>query len=160
MYTGGEDCTVRLYDLRQPTMTCVKLFQVVVGATFTGAQLILSQLVSPVHTVCVHPNQVELFVGDVSGTLSMWDLRNDTSMQMCLEVGFVGRALKHGYIRRRLAARLSPSTRRASTKTRPNLPPSQTGAHCTHSVWSAGNRHSRQHRRAARLNNNSHNSRP
>jgi len=61
MFTGGEDCSVRIWDLRSRNLQCQHIFQVN----------------SPVNTVVLHSNQVELIVGDQSGAIHMWDLRTD-----------------------------------------------------------------------------------
>ncbi|PSN45751.1 Target of rapamycin complex subunit lst8 [Blattella germanica] len=51
MYTGGEDCSARIWDLRSRNLQCQRIFQVS----------------APVNCVCLHPNQAELVVGDQSG---------------------------------------------------------------------------------------------
>ncbi|XP_065065800.1 target of rapamycin complex subunit lst8-like [Rhopilema esculentum] len=61
MFTGGEDCSVRIWDLRSRSLQCQHIFQVN----------------SPVNTVVLHQNQGELIVGDQSGAIHMWDLRTD-----------------------------------------------------------------------------------
>eukprot|EP00794_Sanderia_malayensis_P009012 gene9012-9976_t len=61
MFTGGEDCSVRIWDLRSRSLQCQQIFQVN----------------SPVNTVVLHQNQGELIVGDQSGAIHMWDLRTD-----------------------------------------------------------------------------------
>ena len=94
MYTAGEDCTIKLFDMRQPAIVCAKIFQVL----------------ACVNTICLHPNQVrqsidnpsinqvELFVGDALGTLWVWDLRNDGHMQMSLEPQGTPISLQHACI--------------------------------------------------------------
>ncbi|MFH4981847.1 hypothetical protein AB6A40_008556 [Gnathostoma spinigerum] len=62
MYTGGEDCTAKVWDYRC-SLQCQRIFQV-------------SQAVN---SVALHPNQVVLFVADSSGALYVWDLRRDSS---------------------------------------------------------------------------------
>ncbi len=37
--------------------------------------------------LCLHPNQTELFVGDASGTIHLWDLRSDHNEQLLPEPG-------------------------------------------------------------------------
>lgn len=37
----------------------------------------LFQIPSPINCLKLHPNQVELFIGDQSGNIHMWDLRTD-----------------------------------------------------------------------------------
>ncbi|XP_018325272.1 target of rapamycin complex subunit lst8 [Agrilus planipennis] len=66
MFTGGEDCSARIWDYRAKThRNAAKIFQ-------TSA---------PVTSVCLHPNQVELLVADQSGVLHLWDLRTDHNEQ-------------------------------------------------------------------------------
>ncbi|GFR14012.1 target of rapamycin complex subunit lst8 [Trichonephila clavata] len=60
MYTGSEDNTTRVWDLRSRTLQCQRLF---------GA-------VAPVNCVCLHPNQCELYIGDQSGAIYLWDLKS------------------------------------------------------------------------------------
>lgn len=68
MYSGGEDCRARIWDLRSRNASnqAVKLFEVQ----------------APVTCVCLHPNQVELFVGDQNGVIYRWDLRTDNNEQL------------------------------------------------------------------------------
>jgi G protein beta subunit-like protein len=69
MYSGGEDCRVRLWDLKSKGTQCPKIFEVQ----------------APVTCVCLHPNQVELFVGDQSGIIYRWDLKTDHNEQLIPE---------------------------------------------------------------------------
>ncbi len=71
MYTGGEDNSARIWDLRSRTIQCQRIFQVN----------------TPVNSVCLHPNQSELFVADQNGTLYLWDLRTDHNEQLLPEPG-------------------------------------------------------------------------
>ncbi|KAI5698838.1 hypothetical protein M8J75_012584 [Diaphorina citri] len=67
MFTGGEDCRARIWDLRsRSTLQCTRIFQVS----------------APVTCVCLHPNQGELIVGDQSGVVHIWDLRTDHNEQL------------------------------------------------------------------------------
>eukprot|EP01135_Chromosphaera_perkinsii_P001385 Nk52_evm2s166 gene=Nk52_evmTU2s166 len=61
LYTGGDDGTIRIWDLRpqQQQRKCLREF--VHG--------------SPVNTVALHPNQAELWSGDNKGRLRVWDLK-------------------------------------------------------------------------------------
>uniref|UniRef100_A0A170Y8M4 Target of rapamycin complex subunit lst8 n=1 Tax=Triatoma infestans TaxID=30076 RepID=A0A170Y8M4_TRIIF len=61
MYTGGEDCSARIWDLRAKNLQCQRIFQVT----------------APVNCVWLHPNQYELIVGDQSGVIHLWDLKTD-----------------------------------------------------------------------------------
>ncbi|XP_059485892.1 target of rapamycin complex subunit lst8 [Neocloeon triangulifer] len=69
MYTGGEDCSARIWDLRKGSMQCQRIFQVS----------------APVNCVCLHPNQAELIVGDQSGIIHIWDLKTDHNEQLIPE---------------------------------------------------------------------------
>ncbi|XP_015519115.1 target of rapamycin complex subunit lst8 isoform X2 [Neodiprion lecontei] len=69
MYTGGEDCSARIWDLRSRDLQCQRIFQVS----------------APVNCVCLHPNQAELIVGDQSGVIHLWDLRSDHNEQLIPE---------------------------------------------------------------------------
>ncbi|XP_058810141.1 target of rapamycin complex subunit lst8 [Phymastichus coffea] len=69
MFTSGEDCSARIWDLRSSTFQCQRIFQVS----------------APVNSVVLHPNQVELIVGDQSGVIHLWDLRSDRNEQLIPE---------------------------------------------------------------------------
>ncbi|XP_043271855.1 target of rapamycin complex subunit lst8 isoform X2 [Venturia canescens] len=69
MYTGSEDCSARIWDLRSSTFHVQRIFQVS----------------APVNCVCLHPNQAELIVGDQSGIIHLWDLRSDHNEQLIPE---------------------------------------------------------------------------
>ncbi|XP_019852280.1 PREDICTED: target of rapamycin complex subunit lst8-like isoform X2 [Amphimedon queenslandica] len=69
MYSGGEDCMARIWDLRGSNQQCQRLFQVS----------------SPVNCMCLHPNQATLIVGDQSGTVHVWDLTTDYNEQLIPE---------------------------------------------------------------------------
>ncbi|XP_014214450.1 target of rapamycin complex subunit lst8 [Copidosoma floridanum] len=69
MFTGGEDCSARIWDLRSSTFQCQRIFQVS----------------APVNCVYLHPNQAELIVGDQSGVIHLWDLRSDHNEQLIPE---------------------------------------------------------------------------
>ncbi|GMT28661.1 hypothetical protein PFISCL1PPCAC_19958, partial [Pristionchus fissidentatus] len=60
MFTGGEDETCRIFDMR--------------GATQLVCQRMCT-ITSPVQCVVLHPNQCELFFSDISGNIFCWDLR-------------------------------------------------------------------------------------
>lgn len=69
MFTGGEDNSARIWDLRSRNLQCQRIFQVS----------------TPVNTVCLHPNQVEMFIGDQNGVIHIWDLRTDNNEQLIPE---------------------------------------------------------------------------
>lgn len=57
MFTGSEDGTVKIWDIRAPG--CQREY---VGR-------------AGVNTVCLHPNQTELISGDQNGNVRVWDLK-------------------------------------------------------------------------------------
>jgi len=71
MYSGGEDCSARIWDLKMRNLSCQRAFQ-------TNA---------PVNAACLHPNQQELIVGDQSGVVHRWNLKNDQSEQWIPDPG-------------------------------------------------------------------------
>lgn len=60
LYSSSEDNTIKVWDLRQPA--CIRTFD----------------CLSPVNTVCLHPNQTELIAGDQNGVVKVWDLNLST----------------------------------------------------------------------------------
>uniref|UniRef100_A0A915CWG0 Target of rapamycin complex subunit lst8 n=1 Tax=Ditylenchus dipsaci TaxID=166011 RepID=A0A915CWG0_9BILA len=74
MYTGGEDGMAKIWDMRVSTsstqLNCQRIFQVN----------------TPIHSVALHPNQVELIVADSAGALYVWDLRTDRDDSLVTEV--------------------------------------------------------------------------
>lgn len=69
LYSGGEDCMARIWDLRGHSQQCQRLFQVN----------------APITCMCLHPNQSTLIVGDQSGTIHVWDLTTDHNEQLIPE---------------------------------------------------------------------------
>ena len=85
MYTGGEDCSARIWDLKMRNLSCQKVYQAN----------------SPVNCVNLHPNQQvwkhyylslsvnvllqELIIGDQSGIIHIWNLQTDQSEQLIPE---------------------------------------------------------------------------
>ncbi|XP_008546807.1 target of rapamycin complex subunit lst8 [Microplitis mediator] len=69
MFTGSEDFTARIWDIRSGTFQCQRIFQAS----------------SPVNCVCLHPNQSQLIVGDQTGIIHLWDLRSDRNEQLIPE---------------------------------------------------------------------------
>ena len=69
MYTGGEDCFCRIWDLRARNLHGQRLYQ-------TNA---------PINTCHLHPNQRELYIGDQNGFIHIWDLRKDTKSLIYLD---------------------------------------------------------------------------
>ena len=68
MFTGGEDCSAKIWDLKMRNLSCQRIFQAN----------------SSVNCVCLHPNQQELIIGDQSGTIHIWNLQNDQSEQLTI----------------------------------------------------------------------------
>ena len=71
MYTGGEDCTVKIWDMRCRNLNCQKIFNAN----------------SPVNSVVLNSSQQELIVGDQNGNIHIWSIRTDTSEQFNVEPG-------------------------------------------------------------------------
>jgi len=69
MFTGGEDCTARIWDLKMRNLSCQRIYQAN----------------SSVNCVCLHPNQQELIIGDQAGIIHIWNLQNDQSNQLIPE---------------------------------------------------------------------------
>jgi len=69
MFTGGEDNSARIWDLKMRNLSCQRIFQAN----------------APVNCAVLHPNQQELVVGDQSGVIHIWNLQNDQSEQLIPE---------------------------------------------------------------------------
>jgi G protein beta subunit-like protein len=69
MYTGGEDCRVRIWDMLSPNPSCKRMFD----------------CLHPVNAVCLHPNQVELAIGSQGGSVYLWDVKSDMHEQLIPE---------------------------------------------------------------------------
>ncbi|KAF6018013.1 hypothetical protein EB796_023694 [Bugula neritina] len=65
MYSSGEDHNARIWDRRTRSNNCQRTFQAK----------------APINCACLHPNQAELFVGDQSGAIHIWDLKTDQTEQ-------------------------------------------------------------------------------
>lgn len=77
MYTGSEDGTVKIWDLRAP-----------------GSQREFEHKSAAVNAVVLHPNQGELISGDQHGNIRVWDLAaNACSCELVPEVGTPVRSL-------------------------------------------------------------------
>lgn len=48
---------------------------------------------APITSICLHPNQGELILGDQSGLLHLWDLKTDHNEQL-VSVYFIIKLLK------------------------------------------------------------------
>lgn len=76
MYSGSEDGTVKIWDLRAP-----------------GCQREYESRAA-VNTVVLHPNQTELISGDQNGNIRVWDLKtNSCSCELVPEVDTAVRSL-------------------------------------------------------------------
>ncbi|GMT01582.1 hypothetical protein PENTCL1PPCAC_23756 [Pristionchus entomophagus] len=71
MFTGGEDETCRIFDMR--------------GATQLVCQRMCT-INSSVQSVVLHPNQCELFFSDSGGAVYSWDLRNGTHEPLPIQI--------------------------------------------------------------------------
>jgi len=70
MYTGSEDCRVRIWDLNCPQPVCKRMFD----------------CITPVTSVCLHPNQVEVAISTQGGSVYLWDVKSDNNDQLLPEV--------------------------------------------------------------------------
>lgn len=61
IYTGGEDGYVRLWDVRCRTLQCQRerIFQ------------------TPINSVLLHPNGIEIYIADQSGSIYIWNLQSE-----------------------------------------------------------------------------------
>ncbi|KAH9511567.1 Target of rapamycin complex subunit lst8 [Dermatophagoides farinae] len=61
MYTGGEDFYARIWDIRSRRLTCQR---------HCG-------LKTPINSLFLHPNEIEIYIADQSGSIWIWNLQND-----------------------------------------------------------------------------------
>lgn len=73
MFTGSEDCRVRIWDMMSNQTNqgpvCKRMFD----------------CLTPVNSVCLHPNQVELAIGTQGGSVYLWDVKSDRHEQLLPE---------------------------------------------------------------------------
>ena len=77
MYTGGEDGTAKIWDLRMRNLNCSRAYatgpqQQPTNTVSTGN----ANNLSPVNSVKLHPNQQDLIIGDQNGNIHLWDIRS------------------------------------------------------------------------------------
>lgn len=70
MYTGGEDCRIRIWDMNSPP-ACKRIFD----------------CLTPINGVCLHPNQVTMVIGAQGGAVYMWDIKSDLHETLMPEPG-------------------------------------------------------------------------
>jgi len=90
MYTGGEDGTAKIWDLRMRNLNCSRAYA-------TGPQQQPTNTVSsgsagnlsPVNSVKLHPNQQDLIIGDQNGNIHLWDIRSkpENAIIVCPQPG-------------------------------------------------------------------------
>lgn len=69
MYTGSEDCRVRIWDLSSQNPVCKRMFD----------------CLTPVNSIALHPNQVEIAISTLSGSIYLWDIKSDNNEQLVPE---------------------------------------------------------------------------
>jgi len=72
MYTGGEENTAKVWDLRSSTVLCQRILQ----------------LHSSVNSIVLHPNQRELLVADSTGGIYIWDIRTNRDDSLMTELNY------------------------------------------------------------------------
>lgn len=102
MYSGGEDCMARIWDLRwvwHKNSHSGWVWHIVHIVGVTSMQSVFFPLLSftrshnqqcqrlfqvnaAINCMCLHPNQATLIVGDQSGTVHVWDLSTDFNEQL------------------------------------------------------------------------------
>lgn len=70
MYTGSEDNRVRIWDLNSSQPVCKRMFD----------------CLTPVNSVSLHPNQVELAIATAAGSIYIWDIKGDQNEQLVPEM--------------------------------------------------------------------------
>lgn len=70
MFTGSEDCRVRIWDLNSSQPVCKRMFD----------------CLTPVNSVCLHPNQVEVAICTSAGSIYIWDIKSDNNEQLLPEM--------------------------------------------------------------------------
>lgn len=68
MFTGGEDCRVRIWDMK--SHICKRAFY----------------CQTAINAVALHPNQVEMAIGSQDGRVYLWDVKSDAHEQCVPEV--------------------------------------------------------------------------
>jgi len=90
MYTGGEDGTAKIWDLRMRNLNCSRAYATgpLHQPTNTVSSGSASNL-SPVNSVKLHPNQQDLIIGDQNGNIHLWDIRSkaESAVIVCPQVG-------------------------------------------------------------------------
>jgi G protein beta subunit-like protein len=69
MFSGGEDKTARIWDLRSHGLQCNRSFMAPAQIT----------------SMCLHPNQCVLVIGDQKGNIVLWDLTSNQSTTLVTE---------------------------------------------------------------------------
>ncbi|KAG1700940.1 Target of rapamycin complex subunit lst8 [Nymphon striatum] len=69
MFSAGEDGCARIWDLRARNSSCQRIFQAF----------------APINSAVLYPNQGELIIGDQSGMIHIWNIKNESSDQIMPE---------------------------------------------------------------------------
>jgi len=90
MYTGGEDGTAKIWDLRMRNLNCSRAYAT--GPQHQPTNTVTSgsaNNLSPVNSVKLHPNQQDLIIGDQNGNIHLWDIRSkpESAVIVCPQVG-------------------------------------------------------------------------
>jgi G protein beta subunit-like protein len=72
IFTGSEDQTAKVWDLRSNTLVCQRILQ----------------LNSTVNSIALHPNHVELIVADSAGGIFVWDIRTNRDDSLQTELSY------------------------------------------------------------------------
>lgn len=90
MYTGGEDGTAKIWDLRMRNLNCSRAYAT--GPQHQPTNTVTSgsaNNLSPVNSVKLHPNQQDLIIGDQNGNIHLWDIRSkpESAVIVCPQPG-------------------------------------------------------------------------
>lgn len=95
MYTTGEDCTCRIWDLRCLLFMCILYFFILPPPNihfiwydfliFRNRKIVCHRrfdTTSVINYAVLHPNQTDIIMGDDSGMIHTWSLKTDRNEQL------------------------------------------------------------------------------